>query len=201
MMDFLQFSLSSMLTGLFLSFLGILIFLNVFGLPGNWILVAFVALWKWCHPLADNLGTFFWILLIGLGVAGELLEWGMQIVKARRYGSTSSGTFCGMIGAFIGAVLLAPLFWGLGALLGAMGGAWLGCFLMELCAGKTAEKASEAAMGAMLGRLLGTVCKCGVGMTMLALTARRIWPSEPAATSLPLDAMVRLMETLTVTVC
>ncbi|MCR5563377.1 MAG: DUF456 domain-containing protein [Desulfovibrio sp.] len=200
-MDFLPFSLASLLACLFLSFLGILIFLNVFGLPGNWILVAFVALWKWCHPLAENLGLFFWVLLIGLAVIGELLEWGMQIVKARRYGSTSSGTFCGMIGAFIGAVLLAPLFWGLGALLGAMGGAWLGCFLMEICSGKSAEKASEAAMGAMLGRLLGTVCKCGVGMTMLALTARRIWPSEPTSPSLQLEAMARLMEQLAVTVC
>ena len=73
---------------------------------------------------------------------------------------------------------MAPLFWGIGALLGALAGAWLGCFCMECLKGRSAEQALHAAWGAMLGRLLGTVCKCGVGGCIIALTAKKILPLE-----------------------
>ena len=177
---FLPFPLASLLAGGFLSVLGFVLLLNIFGLPANWVILGLVGLWKWLHPDAGNMGWVFFTLLIGLAVLGEALELGMQILKARKYGSTSSGTFGGMIGAIAGAILLAPLFFGLGALIGALLGAWTGCFITERLKGMPAREAVSAAFGAMMGRFLGTVCKCGVGGAMLALTGRYVWPEVPA---------------------
>lgn len=164
----------------FLSLLGLILVLNVFGLPANWLILGLITLWKYIYPDTAQLDFFFFTLLISFAVLGEVLEFGLQIIKARKYGSSSSGTFAGMVGAIAGAILLAPLFFGLGALIGALLGAWTGCFVMEKGKGRPTGEAVDAAFGAMMGRFLGTVCKCGAGGAMLALTARYIWPeAEP----------------------
>ncbi len=180
MISVLPPTLAYMLASAFLGLLGLVLLLNIFGLPANWILLGLVALWKYLHPDATAMGVLFFSLMIGLAVLGEVLEMAMQIIKARKYGSTSSGTFAGMIGAIAGAILLAPLFFGLGALIGALLGAWIGCFLMERLKGMPTAKAVDAAFGAMVGRFLGTVCKCGIGGAMLALTGRYVWHQIPS---------------------
>lgn len=181
-MEFFPFA--SLLAGAFIALLCCVLFLNIFGLPANWIILGLVALWKLVAPNA-SLDVWFWVAMVGFGLLGEALELGVQVVKARHYGSSSSGTFAGMVGAFVGAILLAPLFWGLGALLGALVGAWLGCYAMELFKGRPANEAMNAAMGAMMGRFLGTVCKCGTGAAMIALTAHHIWPDATVPATVP----------------
>ena len=59
---------------------------------------------------------------------------------------------------------------------------------MELVKGRPMKEALDAAFGAMMGRFLGTVCKCGAGGAMLALTAHRIWP-EPMAVPVSPDSL------------
>lgn len=177
-MDLLPFPLAWLLASGFLTLLTFVLVLNVFGLPANWMILGLIALWNYLHPGTEALGQMFWLFVVGLAVLGEVLEWGLQAVKAKHHGASSSGTFVAMVGAFAGAILLAPLFWGIGALLGALAGAWFGCFTVEILKGRGAEQALRAAWGAMLGRLLGTVSKCGVGGCMIALTAKKILPSD-----------------------
>lgn len=133
-MDFLPFPLASMLAGAFITLLCFVLLLNIFGLPANWVLLGLVALWKVVHPGATSMDMWFWIMMVGIAVVGEALEMGMQILKAKRYGSSSSGTFAGMIGAIAGAILLAPLFFGIGALVSACG-----CVAGLLC-GRESER-------------------------------------------------------------
>ena len=182
------FPFASLLAGAFLTLLCFVLFLNIFGLPANWIILGLVALWKLVFPWQGQLDAWFWAGMVAFALLGEALELGVQVVKARHYGSSSSGTFAGMLGAFLGAILLAPLFWGLGALLGALIGAWLGCYIMEVAKGRPTPEAMNAAMGAMMGRFLGTVCKCGTGAAMIALTAHHIWP-EPAEPQAPAEVV------------
>ncbi|GHU92830.1 hypothetical protein AGMMS49925_12060 [Deltaproteobacteria bacterium] len=196
-MDYLPFPIASVLAGAFLTLFCFILLLNIFGLPANWGLLGLTALWKVLHPVATTMDVWFWVMMVGLALTGEALELGMQILKARRYGSSSSGTFAGMIGAVAGAIFLAPLFFGLGALIGALGGAWTGCFVTELfIRRRPLKEAMDAAFGAMMGRFLGTVCKCGAGGAMLALTAGRIWsPSVPFVPGSPdaLDSAAQVM--------
>lgn len=164
------------LAGAFLALLVFALFLNIFGLPANWMILGLVALWKLVFPHGTDANWVFWTILILLAIIGEVLEFFLQLAKARKYGSSSSGTWGGMIGAIIGAILLAPLFWGIGAFIGALAGAWVGCFIMELCKDRSAAEARQAAMGALVGRFLGAACKIGVGAAMIAFIARHIWP-------------------------
>ncbi len=167
-------ALSSILITCFLILLGFVLFLNVFGLPANWILLALVGLWKYCYPDTAGLTGMFFIIMLALAIIGEILEFVLQVVKAKKYGSSSSGTFAGVVGAIVGAILLAPFLFGIGALIGALLGAYLGCLIMELAKGRPQKEAREAAFGAMVGRFLGTVVKCGIGGLMLAVTTRYI---------------------------
>lgn len=178
-MGFLPTQAFGLLSGVFLAILLFTLFLNVFGLPANWIILGLVGLWQWLLPANYRAGWFFWLILIALAVIGEILELALQVVKARKYGSSSSGTFMGMVGGIIGAIFLAPLFWGFGAFIGAVAGAWLGCFLMELLKGKNGSEALHSAFGTFMGRLLGTVCKIGVGAAMIAVSARQLWQDVP----------------------
>ena len=169
-------SLALAIAGGFIILMGLVLLLNFFNLPANWILIALAASWKYMSTASDHMGFGFFALLVGLAVAGEILEYGLLALKAKKYGSSNTGLFAGLVGAVIGAILGAPFLFGLGALLGALAGAWLGCYLVELLRGAGHEKAMQAAMGALVGRFLGTVCKCGIGAVILTCIARAVWP-------------------------
>lgn len=171
--------LDAMLASAFLALLGIVLLLNIFGLPANWLILGLAALWQWLIPWS-HMGILFWVAMFAIAILGEVLETGLQLLKAKKYGSTSSGTWGGMIGAIIGAIVLAPLFFGFGAFLGAMGGAWIGCYLFELLKGRPQGEAWRAAWGALTGRFLGTVCKLGIGAVMIVLIWHQIWPTTLA---------------------
>ena len=178
-MDLLAQSFTYAIAGGFIALLGLVLLLNLFSLPANWMLIGLAAAWKYMSPVNTLLDLKFFALLIGMALLGELLEFGLQALKAKKYGSSNSGLFAGVVGAIIGAVMCAPFLFGFGALLGALAGAWLGCYLMEMIRGHGHEKAMHAAMGAMMGRFLGTVCKCAVGGVILVMVARAIWPDIP----------------------
>ena len=178
-------SLALALAGSFIALMVLVLLLNFFSLPANWILIALAAAWKYMSASASQMHFGFFALLVGLAVLGELLEFGLLALKAKKYGSSNSGLFAGLVGAIIGAILCAPFLFGLGALLGALAGAWLGCYLMEILRGGGHERAVHAAMGALLGRFLGTVCKCGIGAVILTCIARAVWPDATPLIPVP----------------
>lgn len=149
--------------------------LHIFGLPANWVVLGIAGLWKWLHPDAAAMNLTFFIIIGGLALAGEILEFGVQMLGARRYGGTGRGTLGGFIGGIAGAILGAPFFLGLGALLGALGGAYLGCLVMELGLGRSGDEARRAAMGTFIGRFLGLSLKFGLGVWMVSMTIPRLW--------------------------
>ena len=167
--------MSVFLTALFLLALGICVLLNLVTLPGNWAMVALVVAWALLVP-GNGLNVLFFVLFIGLAVAGEVVEFGAQIWGAKKYGSSKISTWAGIIGAIFGAIFGAPFMFGVGAVFGALFGAWAGCFLAELLIRQPSAVAFRAAQGAFVGRFLGMVVKFGLGMAMLVLTASRVWP-------------------------
>ena len=76
-----------MLIGGFLILLGAVLLLNVFGLPGNWVMLGMVALYHFLTPGESGLTLWYWAIVIGIGILGELCEFGLQIVNAYPYGS------------------------------------------------------------------------------------------------------------------
>ena len=166
----------TLLIGAFLFVLGIVLLLSVFGLPGNWLMLILVAVYHFVLPVPSTLGIWYWLIVLGIAILGEVLEFFLQVKQAKKYGSSNTGTVGGVIGAIAGAILLAPFFFGIGAFIGALLGAWTGCFLFELLRGQDTRTAARAALGAMFGRFLGTVCKLACGVIIWAVTMHYIWP-------------------------
>lgn len=167
----------TILAAVFILLLALCALLNLASLPGNWVMAILVLLWGFFGP-EPALNLYFYIAFFGLAVAGEVIEFITQIWGAKKYGSSNSSTFAGMIGAIAGAIFFAPFLFGIGAIAGALGGAWCGCFIAEkLFERKSTQDAATSANGALVGRFLGMTLKFGIGITMLVLTATHIWPA------------------------
>lgn len=170
---------------IFLGFLGIVLLLNILTLPANWIMLALIVVWRFATPYGAGMSVGFFALLAGLAVFGEVVEYLTQIWGSKKYGSSTSGMWAGVLGALVGALIGLPLLLGLGALVGALVGAWGGSYLMERFNGRSGEEARLAAKGALMGRFLGIVVKCGIGAVMIGLTyhalfdAAAVWETPP----------------------
>lgn len=168
--------MSFLLASLFLILLFSCLVLHVFGLPGNWLLLGLVGLWDFFQA-GPHFGLAFYAVLVGLAAVGEVVEFGAQILGARRYGATARGNVGGFAGALVGALLGAPFFWGVGALLGAVAGAFFGCYSFERLHGRDSAAALRAAKGALLGKVFGLAAKTACGVVMWVAAARAIWPA------------------------
>lgn len=155
----------------------VVVLLQVAGLPGNWIVLGMIAVWKLIDPWGSALGLtwLFIVVMVLIAIVGELLEWAIQIRFGRRYGSTTKGDIGGIIGSIIGAIVLLPLFFGLGAVIGALVGAYLGTLVMELAQSRQAGESHKAAWGATMGRSLGMAMKLGLGIAILFMSLLRMW--------------------------
>lgn len=159
----------------FVLFMALSLGLHLFSLPGNWLVLGLMVLWRVSHPEATTMDTTFFIIAGGLALLGELLEFGVQLLGAKRYGSSSKGNVGGIVGAIAGAIMGAPFFLGLGALAGALLGAYAGCLLLEIGQGRSFDVAAQAAKGAFFGKFLGLGIKFGIGVCLVVLGASHIW--------------------------
>lgn len=177
-MDFFPQTFLAAIPQSFSFILYLILCLNIFSLPANWLILGAIALWCFIWPLSPDLGLFQWILLILLAILGEVVENLLQIFTARKYGASSRAAFSSIIGAILGAILFSPFLWGLGAILGALLGAWLSSYFMERLTGKTPKEALKAAHGVTIGRLFGTAIKIGLGTLIIFLASHWLWPEE-----------------------
>ncbi len=178
------------LASLFLGLLCVVLLLNLFSLPANWVMLILVFAWRFLHPAGDTLTISFFFGLVGLALVGELVEFIAQGWGSKRYGSTTGGMWGGLLGAFVGAFLGLTFLFGFGALIGALAGAWLGCYLVEFSRGRDSVEAARAAKGALVGRFLGIVVKCSIGVIMLGMVYDAIWPGVLPSLQLPLPQPV-----------
>ena len=158
--------------------------LTLLGMPGNWMMVAAMALYAWLAPSDSHLGIGWPVvgLVAGLAVFGEVIEllagaMGVAKVGGSRRSSVLAllgsiigglaGIFIGVPVPIIGSLLAAVLFAGIGALVGAM--------LGENWKGRGLDHGLKVGMAAFWGRLFGTLAKtlvasAMVGVALAALT-------------------------------
>ncbi len=149
--------------------------LHIFGLPANWILLAFVIGWKLLFPATMSWNFISILALIAL--IGEILEFAAQYFGGKKYGATGRGSLGAFVGAIAGAILGAPFLFGLGALPGALLGSFGGCLVLELTHGRTFAEAQHSAWGAFWGKAFGLAIKISLGVWMFTLSIPKIWPS------------------------
>lgn len=155
--------------------------LNLFALPGNWLVVLFTAIFVALVPRSEEQGIGWWtvIILVVIALLGELIEFAAGAAGAAKKGGSRRGMLLAiagtMIGSLTGAALFSPVVPVIGTVIGAVGGGGLGAFagayLGETWKGRTAEDRLEISRGALVGRLLGTVGKMAVGIVMVIIVA------------------------------
>ena len=150
------------------------------GLPGNWIMIAAVALFAYFAPDESRLDIDWPIVvtLLVLALFGEGLELLAGSLGAAKQGGSKRGAVLALLGsitgAIVGALIGSPIPFFIGSLvcallfagLGALGGAMLG----ERWKGKDLEESWKVGKAAFWGRLLGTLGKVMVGGVMIGVT-------------------------------
>jgi len=143
---------------------------NIFGLPGNFIILLNSFIYSWYGDFRIVSIKLLVVLLV-LALSGELIEFLLGIAGAKKYKSSNRAVAASIIFGIFGAIAGAPFFLGIGSLVGAFIGAFIGAFLVEFLAGHGIEQAFNSGWGTLVGRLGGTISKSIIGMVMIALVA------------------------------
>jgi uncharacterized protein YqgC (DUF456 family) len=148
--------------------------LNVFSLPGNWLMMVAAALFSWwthwSHPPVWVLGAMVGVLLVGEAV--ELLG---SVVGAKKFGASRGATWAAIGGAILGAIVGVPVPV-IGNILGAIVGAFVFAWTVELAKRRGMKAATLAAVGAALGRTMGIGAKLACGIMVWVALVIFAWP-------------------------
>ena len=138
-----------------------------FGLPGLWLIVLGIIGYGWLTDFT-TMSAGFLVLILGLALAGELLEAWMGFRFARRYGGSRRAGWGALVGGLIGAIIGVPVPI-LGSVVGGFVGAFAGAALFEYSSARKSETAARAGWGAVLGRAAAVGIKMGLGLVMIVL--------------------------------
>jgi uncharacterized protein len=145
----------------------------ILGLPGIWMILILAVAAGAIEGFAKiNLAVI--LILIGLALFGELLEFLIGYFGARLKGASRAASVAALIGAIAGAFLLGSWLPVVGALVGAFGGAFLGAFIVELFKQGKAEPAYRAGVAAMFGRVGSIAAKLAMGVAMIVIVIYRL---------------------------
>jgi uncharacterized protein YqgC (DUF456 family) len=161
MIEYIVFSLF-----LFISIAGLIS--HVFGLPGNFIILGASILFGWYGGFKEVTLTTL-IVLLALALLGELIEFIVGILGAKKYKSSNKAIVGSIVFGIIGGILGIPFFLGIGAVIGAFIGAFVGAFFVEFVLQKNVDRAMKSGWGAFLGRLAGAFFKGAIGVTMVVI--------------------------------
>ncbi len=159
-------------------------FLNLLGLPGNWLIVAAAVLYAWLVP-EDTRAALGWPVVgvvSGLAVLGELVELAASAAGVKKVGGSRRGAILALFGSVVGAItgmivgVPIPIVGSLiAALVFAGAGAMLGAMLGESWKGRSLEASWEVSKAAFWGRLLGTFAKAMIGAVMAGVAIAAVF--------------------------
>jgi hypothetical protein len=144
---------------------------NLFTLPGNWLMMAGVAVYALLTRHMHYVGVKSLGVMLLLAIAGEIVE----TVAASRGVKKRGGSGWGSIGAIVGGILGGILLTGLipvpvlGTLCGILLGTFAGAMLLEVLGGKQIGRSALIGYGAAHGRLVGSFAKFTIGCVIFLI--------------------------------
>ncbi len=146
------------------------------GLGGNFIIIAMALI----HALITGFDPLTWkflLVLLGLALLGEGIEFVVGTFYVAKQGATKSG----VVGAFAGGLLLASIgnqaFPILGAVVGSFLGAFSGAVLGEYWRERNLEPSLRIGAHAFVGRLAAILIKHLIAIVMIFLILSRTIPT------------------------
>jgi uncharacterized protein YqgC (DUF456 family) len=161
-----------LLWSLLLIFASLMVYL---GLGGNFVIIGLALV----HALVTGFDPLSWhLLLILLGIA--LLGEGVEFVVGTFYPARQGASRSGVVGAFVGGLLgaavgnsLVPV---VGAVLGSFVGAFGGAVFGEYRRNQKLEPSLRIGTHAFIGRLVAILFKHALGLVMVFLVLRATFP-------------------------
>ena len=139
------------------------------------MIVLIAAIWIWLGPSQEpfNIDWAIVFVLLGLAIAGELVEFGASVAGTSKMGGSKAGATASLVGSIVGGIagaffgLPIPVVgWIIGSVLFACIGAMVGATLAERLSGKPMKSSLQIGGAAFVGRMLGTVGKITLGSVM-----------------------------------
>jgi hypothetical protein len=145
------------------------------GLGGNFVLVGLALV----HALLtgfDPLGWPLLLVLLGIALLGELIEFLLGTFYVLRKGAGGGAAVGGFVGGLVGGVAGHAIVPVIGAVLGSFAGGFAGSVLGELRRQRRLEPSLRAGAHAFVGRVLAILAKHACGLVMVFLILRATWP-------------------------
>lgn len=138
--------------------------LTALGLPGNWLLLAGVGLWK---SVDDSAGISWTAILVAFALAtvAELIEFGLASRYTAKYGGSRRAGWGALIGGIAGAIIGVPVPV-IGSVIGSFLGAFVGAGIAEWSVHRRHADAGRVAWGALIGRVVATGVKVAIGIAI-----------------------------------
>ncbi len=144
------------------------------GLPGSWLILAAALIFGVATGFEDISGNVM-LLLLGLAVLGEVVEFLLGVFVAKHYGASKFGLWGAFFGGIAGGIAGTGVLPIAGSVVGAMFGAFAGAFIMECLGELRSEQRMRAGFGALIGRVIATTMKLGIGLIMVFLIILRLY--------------------------
>jgi uncharacterized protein len=161
--------------------------LNLFTLPGNWVMFLAVILFDWATRWRHIHWAWLAVLLV-IALVAEVLEFSASGKGVKQLGGTIWGTVGALLGALLGGIFLTGLIPVpvIGTIAGILIGTFLGAMGAEfLVSGKAVGRSAMIGYGAAKGRLYGTLLKFGFGCLIFLLALIAALPTGKAKGVLP----------------
>jgi uncharacterized protein YqgC (DUF456 family) len=145
------------------------------GLSGNWFVAGLALIYALLTGF-DRVGWPILLLLVGLALLGEGVEFVLGTFYVARKGATRGGVVLAFVGGIAGAVVgngLVPI---VGAVLGSFVGAFVGAVGGEYLRQRRVEPSLRIGTHAFVGRVLAMVAKHVIGLVMVLLVLQRTLP-------------------------
>lgn len=154
---------------------------NLFGLPGNWFMVALTLLWFCFTDPTTNWHLGVWLIVAFAVIAGigELVEFAASVLGTKGVGGSKRAATYSVLGSIIGGI--GGGFFGnlipipivgmiIGSVLFACLGAMAGAMLGEKSQGSNLEHSLKVGGAAAAGRFVGTMSKIALGSAIVVIS-------------------------------
>jgi uncharacterized protein len=138
--------------------------LTALGLPGNWLLIAGVGLWKSFDASAGISWTAI-LIAFALAAIAEVIEFGLAARYTAKYGGSIRAGWGALVGGVVGAIVGVPVPV-IGSVIGSFAGAFLGALVAEYSLRARHADAGRVAWGALVGRVIASGIKMAIGIVL-----------------------------------
>jgi uncharacterized protein YqgC (DUF456 family) len=139
------------------------------GLPGTWIYLAIIGLWKTFH---DALPVSWTVILIAFAIAAiaEVIEFTLAARYTTKYGGSRRAGWGAIAGGVIGAIVGVPVPI-VGSVIGSFAGAFIGAMAAEYSVHQRHGDAGRVAWGALVGRVMAIAVKVSLTFVIMVILA------------------------------